>query len=213
MLAPNHLFPEADCRAIMDFFATRDRCRDLGNFRTLPPQPVDTIFYGDSIVEAWPLHEFFPGRSLLNRGIGGDNVTGLYLRLDEDIYPYTPRRVAIHIGINGIERPNDELAGKITAIGRMIAEHGSDVILCTVEPLRSPDAWDRFQYQGKIVELNQQLAEIAKQEFSDFWDFHSILKDSTGQLAAEYAREDGTHMQFAAYRAMSGLVAERLNWR
>ena len=43
-----------------------------------------------------------------------------------------------------------------------------------------------------------------------FMDYHSALKDETGQLAAEYAKPDGTHVTFAAYEVMSDVVAPYL---
>ena len=39
-----------------------------------------------------------------------------------------------------------------------------------------------------------------------FMDYHSALKDETGQLAAEYAKPDGTHVTFAAYEVMAEIV-------
>ena len=51
------------------------------------------------------------------------------------------------------------------------------------------------------------IADWAKANGCVFLDYHSALKDETGQLAAEYARPDGTHLRFAAYEVMSEIVA------
>ena len=100
------LFDPAIIRDTIAFYETRDRWQEILNYRKLTAETghVDNLFYGDSITDIWPLHEFFPNHSLLNRGIGGDNVHGLYYRLHDDVYPYTPKRVFILIGINGIEQ-------------------------------------------------------------------------------------------------------------
>ena len=111
------------------------------------------------------------------------------------------------IGINGIETPNDRLQAQISALAGMMRERGVDVCLASVLPLRNPDAWNRFQYQDKIVTLNGMIADWAKANGCVFLDYHSALKDETGQLAAEYARPDGTHLRFAAYEVMSEIVA------
>ena len=206
----NELFTQAACDAIQAFYNGYEPCHALlQDYRRLKGRVghVRNIFYGDSITAGWPLGEFFPNASLLNRGIGGDNVSGLYLRMEEDVFPYTPERVFMLIGINGIETPNDRLLAQISALAGMMRERGVDVCLASVLPLRNPDAWNRFQYQGKIVELNGMIADWAKANGCVFLDYHSALKDETGQLAAEYARPDGTHLRFAAYEVMSEIVA------
>ena len=70
------LFDPAIIRDTIAFYETRDRWQEILNYRKLTAETghVDNLFYGDSITDIWPLHEFFPNHSLLNRGIGGDNV-------------------------------------------------------------------------------------------------------------------------------------------
>ena len=91
-------------------------------------------------------------------------------------------------------------------MAQLIKERGSEVWLGSILPLRHPDAWDRFQYQSKIVEINAEQAEWSRANLDGYLDYHSLLKDAEGQLAAEYARPDGTHLTFEAYRKMSALV-------
>ena len=210
MMPVNELFTVEDRDAIYAFFETRERWHDIVRWRTLEHGPVDTIFYGDSIFEIWPTAEAFPELSHLNRGIGGDNINGLYFRLDEDIFPNSPRRVVINIGINGIAREFNDSVNRLRYVAGLMRERGIEVWLNSIAPLRSPDAWNRFQYQEKIVELNRVNREIFEREFAGFIDLHSVLRDSTGQLAAEYARPDGTHWTFEAYRVASKVVRRAL---
>ena len=60
------------------------------------------------------------------------------------------------------------------------------------------------------MELNRGNRESCEREFAGFSDLHSVLRDSTGQLAAEYARPDGTHWTFEAYRIASKVVRRAL---
>ncbi|OGV40010.1 MAG: hypothetical protein A2X48_21105 [Lentisphaerae bacterium GWF2_49_21] len=206
------LFEPAKIASIRAFYETRDRWREIQNYRTLRPQVghVKNIFYGDSITNAWPLGEFFPNHSLLNRGIGGDNVYGLYDRLNEDIFPYQPQKVFMMIGINGIEEDESGIVAHIQALAGMMKEKGIQVYLSSILPLRNPDNWNRFQYQDKIVSINSTLKEWSKDNAAGFLDYHSRIKDGTGQLAAECAQHDGTHVTFEAYRRMSEVVAPYL---
>ena len=203
------LFTKESCDAIQNFYDSYEPCQALlHDYRRLKSRVghVQNIFYGDSITAGWPLKEFFPNASLLNRGIGGDNTSGLYLRMEEDVFPYTPKRVFMLIGINGINAPNERLLAQISTLATMMQKRDIDVCLSSVLPLRNPDKWDRFQYQDKIVELNGMLRKWADANGCGFMDYHSALKDETGQLAAEYAKPDGTHVTFAAYEVMAEVV-------
>ena len=203
------LFTKESCDAIQKFYDSYEPCQALlHDYRRLKGKVghVQNIFYGDSITAGWPLKEFFPNASLLNRGIGGDNTSGLYLRMEDDVFPYTPKRVFMLIGINGINAPNERLLAQISTLATMMQKRDIDVCLSSVLPLRNPDKWDRFQYQDKIVELNGMLRKWADANGCGFMDYHSALKDETGQLAAEYAKPDGTHVTFAAYEVMAEVV-------
>lgn len=202
------LFTQEKIEAIRDFYETRDRWSEIKNYRSLRPQvgTVKNIFYGDSITNAWPLHEFFPNHGTLNRGLGGDNVYGLYDRMNDDVLAYEPERVFMMIGINGIEEDKSQIIDCIQALTGMMTEKGIAVYLCSILPLRDPDNWDRFQYQDKIVEINTELAAWAADNAAGFLDYHSEVKDETGQLAAECAKQDGTHITFEAYCRMAKVV-------
>lgn len=206
------MFDVKEIEAIRAFYDTRDRWHDIQKYRTLRSRVgrVENLFYGDSITELWPLHEFFPNRSLLNRGIGGDNICGLHDRLADDVLPYSPKRVFVMIGINGIEDEQSRIVSRIQAMAGRMSEKAIAVFLCSILPLRSPDNWDRFQYQDKIVAINAELQQWSRSHAAGFLDYHSVVKDATGQLAAECALPDGTHVTFEAYRRMADVVEPHL---
>jgi len=206
------MFEQDKISAIQDFYRTYPRAIEKAGYRKLRASvgSVKNIFYGDSITDAFPLHEFFPNHSILNRGIPGDNVYGLHLRLAEDVLAYTPRRVFMMVGINGIEEPRDTIIAHIKAVADEIAARGIDVVMSSILPLRAPDEWNRFQYQGKIVEINAALRQEAQKQGRIYLDYHTALKDSTGQLAAQCAQPDGTHVTFEAYGRMAEIVRPHL---
>ena len=210
MLPPNDLFTAENQAAILNFHRTYEPIQDMLASWTLPPQHVKTLFYGDSITAGFRFQEFIPGRSLLNRGIPGDNLDGLYARLDRDLLPYTPDQVVLLAGINGIGEPNERMLEKFAAIGKLITQAGCRLYLCSVLPLRHGDKWDRFQYQAKIVELNAALKAMAEAEYAGFVDYHAAVRDAAGELAEPYAKPDGTHITFAGYRAMAQVLTAKV---
>ncbi|MDD4537501.1 MAG: GDSL-type esterase/lipase family protein [Lentisphaeria bacterium] len=206
------LFPASDIAAIQKFYQSYEPCRALDNYRGIAASigSVKNLFFGDSITAAWPLHEFFPQYSVLNRGIGGDNPVGLYTRLEQDVFQYAPRRVFMLVGINGIQAPQELIVARICHVAKALRERGIAVYPSSILPLRSPDQWNRFQYQDKIVAINRELAAWSTAQGLVFLDYHSALKDAAGQLAERFARPDGTHLQFPAYIEMARIVKPHL---
>ena len=199
------LFTEQDT-GILDWYKTYEPVAEKLLFRQLPPKKVKTVFYGDSITNGFQIQEFFPGCSFMNRGISGDNLAGLYFRLDEDLFPFEPEQVVLMAGINGIQEDNDRMMAKYETIGDAIAARGIKVYFCSILPLRHGDTWDRFQYQEKIMQLNARIKELAERKYAGYIDYHTSMLDSAGELAEAYARPDGTHITFAGYCVMAEIL-------
>ena len=207
------MFEQEHIDGTLKFYSEYAPCAEIFQFRRLRGTfgPVDNLFYGDSITNGWQLHEFFPNHSILKRGIPGDSVYGLYHRMKEDVFPYQPKRVFMLIGINGIQEPEERLLAHITALAEMMEDKGIEVALSSILPLRNPDNWNRFQFQDKIVRINSALRNAAeKRKDRIFLDYHSAVRDETGQLAAECARDDGTHVIFEGYCRMAEVVRPHL---
>ena len=65
---------------------------ELSHYRAanakLPPPATGerrVVFFGDSVTEAWPLESAFPEKPYVNRGISGQSIAQLLLRLHEDV--------------------------------------------------------------------------------------------------------------------------------
>jgi lysophospholipase L1-like esterase len=209
------MFEKEHLDNIQKFFSTYPGYAQIERFRTLRSSvgTVKNIFYGDSVTAGWPLHEFFPNHSILNRGIGGDSVYGLYSRLEDDVFAYSPKRVFMLVGINGINEPEDRITAHILALAQMMRDRNIQVGLSTILPLRATENHDeRVRYQDKIVKINGMLKHAAGADPKLlFLDYHAALRDPTGQLAAECAQEDGLHITFEAYRRMAQVVRPHLS--
>jgi len=197
---------------VSKLFEESPRVADIRRFRLLCGQVghVKNLFIGDSITSVWPLHEFFPAYSILNRGVGSDNVYGINSRLNNDVFPYKPERVFMLVGINGISEETDVIVNNIGSLAEAIKRNGSSVFISSILPLREAEGNVRFCYQDKIVGINRQLKSLAADNGFGFLDYHSELKDDRGQLDVRYACEDGLHLAFEGYRKISQLVFPHL---
>src|SRR5580704_2977544 len=56
----------------------------------LAPGENRVVFFGDSITDAWPIAESFPGKPYINRGIGGQTTPQMLVRFREDVINLQP---------------------------------------------------------------------------------------------------------------------------
>ncbi|WP_375444043.1 SGNH/GDSL hydrolase family protein [uncultured Fibrella sp.] len=120
---------------------------------TAPTKPTRVIFFGDSITEAGvkpggyivKMQEMLAKQNraadyeLIGKGIGGNKVYDLYLRLEDDVLALKPDVVVIYIGVNDVWHKSSSGTGTdapkfvkfYEALIRKIQAGGSKVILCT----------------------------------------------------------------------------------
>jgi len=78
---------------------------ELGRYREAnaslgPPAAGENrvVFMGDSITDAWPVAEYFPGEPYVNRGIGGQTTPQMLIRFRPDVIDLQPKVVVILAG-------------------------------------------------------------------------------------------------------------------
>ncbi|MBL7727787.1 MAG: hypothetical protein JNM68_08880, partial [Dinghuibacter sp.] len=69
---------------------------------SLTPPPANAIlFVGSSSFTNWTnVHEYFPGKTIINRGFGGSSLTDLIRYAGDVIVPYNPKQIVIYCGEN-----------------------------------------------------------------------------------------------------------------
>ena len=73
----------------------------------LVPQEERIVFLGDSITDGHTLPLLVrqaAGATCINAGVAGDTAAGMMKRLDRDVLPRRPGRVALSVGINDVLR-------------------------------------------------------------------------------------------------------------
>lgn len=143
--------------------------------------PIKVLFFGDSITEAGvsdigyitQINQMFQDENLdsdiefVGKGIGGNKVYDLYLRLEEDCLNHKPDIVVIYIGINDIWHKETHQTGTDLdkylkfyqrLVDKIIAS-GAQLILCTPGMIgektdgSNPQDADLNLYSAKIQEL------------------------------------------------------------
>jgi lysophospholipase L1-like esterase len=203
----------------MNDFGELARYRDE-NARLKSPAPGEkrVVFFGDSITDAWPLPECFPGKPYVNRGIGGQTTAQMLVRFRQDVVALQPKVVVILAGTNDIAGNTgpariEDIEANLASLAELANAHGVGVVFSSVLPVHNytPDSQDFFAQRSpeKIVELNRWLKAYCAVHGCIYLDYFSALVDKNGLLRKELAN-DGLHPNDAGYKVMAPLAEKAI---
>lgn len=177
-----------------------------GAYAGLPDDEDAVIFAGDSITDFCEWHELLE-RPVLNRGISGDTVEGLRLRIDE-VLRHHPRQLFIMVGFNDLiqGRTSDEVLAEYRLLIDRIrtASPRTQILLQSVLPVSSA-RWIEFagyDFRPDLVpntlRVNKALAAMTDGERILYVDLYSEMAVETDQLDRRYT-SDGIHLSGMGY--------------
>jgi lysophospholipase L1-like esterase len=166
----------------------------------------NTVMLGNSLTERGLWAEYFPGRSVVNRGIGGDCISGMTARI-ESITEGQPRAIFIMAGVN------DLIFSKITPEHLLrqyerlldVIKKDSPRTRVYIQSLLPLDEARNTQYftgkNARIAAFDILLREMAERRGLVYIDIRSGM-ERDGKLPAEYTI-DGIHLNAAGYAVWS----------
>ncbi len=156
-------------------------------------QSVVYVALGDSVTAGWLEHgildsdkaypalfrarlaQLYPHAmiSVLNGGLGGDNVDGLLVRLDRDALRHDPQIITVCVGLNDARKGKENVdafrAGLIQLVERIQTESQADLILIT--PNTRGDQW---QDDGTVAEYVRVVRTVAREKGVGLADVYAI---------------------------------------
>jgi lysophospholipase L1-like esterase len=214
---PKKPAPAPDMRALFQMhYGIR-----VQNFRDQNQIFQNVVLVGDSITEGFDVAKFFPGRRVLNRGIGADVIgnalqpddkRGVLKRMDESFFDCSARDAFLLIGINDlgdghspevIEAGYREILERVKKHTPMLHVHVQSVL-----PTRGPHA----KHNANVLDVNKRLQKLAKEFDYDFIDLHSQMTDDKGELKAEFTA-DGLHLNAEGYKVWKAQIDHTLGWQ
>lgn len=219
---------EAHFQALLERKEAQLRNPDRDNLRRYaeanaklgPPAPGKprVVFLGDSITDGWRLHEYFPDRDFVNRGISGQ-ITGEMLgRMKADVIDLKPAAVVVLAGTNDIARgvPLPVIQNNLTMIADLAQVHGIKPLFASLLPVSDYHKDTDPQYEqsrrrppATIRALNQWLERFCKERNFIYVDYYSKMIDSAGMLEASLS-DDGLHPNAKGYRVMAPIALEAI---
>lgn len=180
----------------------------------------DAVFIGDSLTHYWELAAYFPGRIVINRGIGGDISTAVLRRFDADAIQLKPKLIVLCIGANDLgwelsaltEEAIIRVCDNNAAIIDKAKQAGIPIAVGSMTPMWGP-FWHTPEFTTKkigiLVETNRRLKPIVESRGAIWVDYHTALVDDKGEMRHELA-DDGVHPNGAGYAIMARTLKEAL---
>ena len=183
-----------------------------------PPKPGENrvVFLGDDITELWGRGSarFFPGKSYLNRGIGGQTTPQMLVRFHQDVVSLQPKVVVILAGVNdmaSVTGPATEgvIAENFISMMDIAKANGIRVVLASLTPVC--DCFTKqtgLRPQGKIISLNGWIKDYATRSGAVYLDYYSGLAD--GRNFKKELTGDGLLPNDAGYGVMAPLAEKAI---
>jgi lysophospholipase L1-like esterase len=176
----------------------------MGLFDLAQIDSANIVMLGDSLTERGPWSEITGCAAIANRGIGGDQSSGVLRRLD-GVTKLRPSAVFLMIGINDIlsDVPVSAIAANVKQTVDGLVEADARVYLTLALPV-TRDA--RKSANSKVHELNAAYRRLADQPNVTLVDFLDKVQTPDGALRAELSI-DGVHLSAQGYRIWRDSIA------
>jgi lysophospholipase L1-like esterase len=169
------------------------------------------VFFGDSITDIWHLDEYFPGKSYVNRGIGGQTTPQMLVRFRQDVIDLHPKIVIILAGTNDIAGNTgpmrlEDIEANYASMAELARAHDISLIYSSVLPVHNytPRSHDFFAQRSpaKILVLNRWLKDYCAANGCLYLDYFSSMVDDKGLMKKDLS-DDGLHPNAAGFKVMA----------
>nr|WP_320036913.1 GDSL-type esterase/lipase family protein [uncultured Bacteroides sp.] len=173
-------------------------------FEKLPITSTDIVFLGNSLTDGCEWAELFGNPHIKNRGISGDEVMGIYDRIDP-ILKGKPAKIFLLTGVNDVS--HDLTADSILVMYRkLVSKIKSDspktklyiqsILPVNDEFTRFPKVHNKTQV---ILDINKGLKQLAKENEYTYIDLYThFIAPGTQSLDKKYTN-DGLHLLGPGY--------------
>jgi lysophospholipase L1-like esterase len=155
------------------------------------------VFVGDSIIRRYAVEEYFPKKTVVNRGIFHDTSARLYERWNSTVSTLLPKLTVLMIGTNDIINNRDEFI--VQNIGKLLDNAPpNSIIVSSIPPFGSVHC----ERNEKVLKINKDLKNLVESK-KQFWiDAYFDLLDENGCLSKELS-SDGIHLNGKGYSILT----------
>jgi len=171
-----------------------------------PPPHGGIVFVGSSSIVAWSLEPSFPGYPVLNRGLGGSQISHAIHFLDRLVFPYEPSVVVLYAGDNDVasgktpERVIEDYRKFVRSLHGRMPE--CRIVFIAIKPSLA-----RWAFVDQMREANQKVAKFSESDDRLFYaDIDTPMIGRDALPRPELYAEDGLHMTAKGYEVWSSVL-------
>ncbi|SFH89572.1 GDSL-type esterase/lipase family protein [Halpernia frigidisoli] len=180
---------------------------EIQNFKTLdaqnPPPKNAILLIGSSSFRKWTnVSDYFPTKTIINRGFGGSTLLDLNYFADDLVKPYDPKQILIYCGENDFAADENvtstEVFNRFKNFYKKIRQYYPKIEVDFVSIKNSPS---RTKYWNKMLKTNALIKNfLNKEKNSKYIDITNAMTDSNGKVRKELFLEDMLHMKSEGYK-------------
>lgn len=190
------------------------------NKQVQPPAKDENrvVFLGDSITDSWKLAEYFPNQPFINRGISGQTLSQMLIRMRPDVIAHKPKVMVLLAGTNDIAgnygvMSNEFIQGNIESIVELAHKNNINVVLASILPISDYNKRSNGEVivrsvqrpPERILAINNWMKNYCANKGLVYLDYFSATVDDKGFLKADLAN-DGLHPNTKGYEIMKPLA-------
>lgn len=187
--------------------------QDIQHFKELdqknPPAKNAILLVGSSSFTKWTdVANYFPDKTIINRGFGGSRLTDLNYYANDLLNPYQPKQIIIYCGENDFA-DNDQLKADVVVdrfktFYKKIRAKFPNVEVDYISIKYSPS---REKLWPQMNEANKKIAAFMKKEpRAEFIDITKVMEDRDGNVRNDLFVEDMLHMTPEGYKLWTSVM-------
>lgn len=165
------------------------------------PEPGGILLLGSSSFTIWKdVHDYFPGKNIVNRGFGGSQMSDVLYFKERLILPYQPVQLILYEGENDIAvgKMPDTILSELVQLVNWTKTQYPDIKISVLSMKPSPRRWE---FRETMLEMNQKLKQYAQEtENIDFINIWDPLLGSDGKPVDDNYLEDLLHLNANGYK-------------
>lgn len=189
-----------------------DAIEAFGDWDAKNTAPDDAVlFVGSSSIRFWDTAEWFPDRTVINRGFGGAHISDVNHYVEETVLRYAPEVVVFYAGDNDLaaekspERVFDDYRSFVETVLERDAE--TEIVFVAVKPSLA-----RWEIWPEMQEANRRIRAFSNDRSNLYYaDVAPPMLGSDGEPRPELFVDDGLHMTDAGYEVWTEVIGSVLD--
>lgn len=174
-----------------------------------PPQKDAILLIGSSSFTKWQdVSDYFPGKTIINRGFGGSRLIDLNYFSEDLLSPYQPKQIIVYCGENDFADDKnlkaDVVVERFKTFYQKIRSKFPNIEVDYISIKYSPS---REHLWPQMKEANKKIKKFMKKEKkAEFIDITKVMNDSKGNIRKDIFVEDMLHMTPEGYRLWTSVM-------